>query len=217
MYHYVTDKEFLGNVRSVCADVVNRTVQKINIIEGYSVRMHLIGSGAKNLITQNEKEPIDLDYNIIVDSAPNINDCRAIKETIRKAFNEVLKEEGWGDCSDSTSALRTERRVFRSGNKTEWSIDVGIVAGEFNDGWYRLIHRKTGVVKTDIWVWEKAQKSEGLEDMAGWLKDNGLWGEVRETYLDKKNLHLKHQEEDVHPSFNSYIEAVHEVYYAHKR
>ena len=217
MYHYVEDKEFLGNVRRVCADIVNRTVQKVNVIEGYSVRMHLVGSGAKNLITQNAKEPIDLDYNIVVDSAPNIKDCRAIKETIRKAFNEVLKEEGWGDCSDSTSALRTDTHVSKGGNKTPWSIDLGIVTTGSDGSWYRLIHKKTGVVRTDSWAWEQAQKSNCLEDRVDWLKENGLWAEVRETYLDKKNLHLKRQEEGVHPSFKSYIEAVHEVYYAHKR
>ena len=53
---------------------------------------HLVGSGAKNLETQNEKEPVDLDYNLVViNSSCNINDGKQIKEYIRKKFNITKK------------------------------------------------------------------------------------------------------------------------------
>ena len=44
------------------------------------------------------------------------------------------------------------------------------------------------------------------------LKEYNLWKEVRDTYLDKKNMYLRRQDKN-HPSFNIYIEAVNEVYY----
>ena len=43
------------------------------------------------------------------------------------------------------------------------------------------------------------------------LKAKNLWEEVRQCYLDKKNLYLKRNDNN-HPSFICYIEAVNEVY-----
>ena len=64
---------------------------------------YLVGSGAKNLIMQNERNPIDLDYNLEVVRCEDFRDCRRIKEDVRKAFNSALHEFGWRDCQDSTS------------------------------------------------------------------------------------------------------------------
>ena len=44
------------------------------------------------------------------------------------------------------------------------------------------------------------------------LKENDLWLEVRNTYLEKKNMYL-HRQDCTHPSFIVYIESVNEVYY----
>ena len=38
-----------------------------------------------------------------------------------------------------------------------------------------------------------------------------MWEEVREKYLDKKNMYLK-RNDHYHPSFVCYIEAVNEIY-----
>lgn len=92
MYHYIQNKDFLKRMKSVCSDIINQLVQSINNDSVMRVNAHLVGSGAKNLITQNGREPIDLDYNICIvkNKSININDCRAIKEYIRKQFNRVL-------------------------------------------------------------------------------------------------------------------------------
>ena len=128
MYHYIEDKEFLKRMRSLCADIINQLVQKINREGKMTVEAHLVGSGARNMETQNANQPVDLDYNLWVYKCDDINDCRAIKEYVRKTFNKVLKANGWSDCEDSTSSLTTERRHFTKGNQTEFSIDLAIVA-----------------------------------------------------------------------------------------
>ena len=213
MYHYIEDKVFLKRMRGLCSGIINQLVQRINNDSVMTVEAHLVGSGAKNLETQNGNNPIDLDYNLCVISAKklDINDCRAIKEYIRKQFNVVLNANGWGDCEDSTSALSTERRYFTKGNATEFSIDVAIVA-EGSNQWYRLIHQKTGCVAFDRYYWNEAPRSEGLSARVTKIKEHNLWKEVRDTYLDKKNMYLRRQDNN-HPSFNVYIETVNEVYY----
>ena len=213
MYHWIEDKQFLGRMRALCSDIVNQLVQAVNREGALSVRQHLVGSGAKNLITQNANHPVDLDYNLeIVEAIEyDINDCRGIKEYVRKRFNEVLNRAGWGDCSDSTSALTTERRYFTEGSSTEFSIDICIVCADDGDRLFRLIHQKTGSTWTDRYYWNEVRHSNGLEDRILWLKENGCWNEVREAYLEKKNMYLSRSDHD-HPSFIVYIEAVNEVY-----
>lgn len=212
MYHYIADKDFLKRMKSLCSDIINQLVQSINNDSVMKVEAHLVGSGAKNLITQNANEPIDLDYNLCVVEVFGIdfNDGRAIKEHIRKHFNAVLNNNGWSDCQDSTSALSIELRHFTKGNKTEFGMDLAIVR-ENRYGWERLIHRKTGIVDYDQWYWNEAPNSRDLVDKVCDIKNENLWQEVRELYLDKKNMYLCRGDHN-HPSFIVYIETINEIY-----
>lgn len=212
MYHFIEDKEFLKRMRGLCSNIINELVQLINSEDYLTVEAHLVGSGAKNLETQNAKESIDLDYNLnIISVDGDINECEDIKEYVRKAFNEVLNRNGWSDCQDSTSALTTERRHFTKGNGTEFSIDLAIVSEDNDESWYRLIHEKTGFTNMDRYFWNQGPDSKGLTKKVNSLKKRGLWNDVRECYLNKKNLYLSRRDNN-HPSFNCYIEAVNEIY-----
>lgn len=217
MYHYIEDKDFLKRMKSLCSDIINQLVQSINNDSVMTVETHLVGSGARNLITQNANEPVDLDYNLCVLEVFGIsfNDGRSIKEHIQQHFNSVLKNNGWSDCKDSTSALSTELRHFTKGNKTEFSIDLAVVR-ENNRGWERLIHNKTGIVSLDQWYWNEAPNSSGLKDKVSNIKNENLWLEVRDLYLDKKNMYLRRGDRN-HPSFNVYIETINEIYYKYFR
>lgn len=215
MYHFIKDKDFLKRMRGLCSNIVNQLVQSINNDNELIVEAHLVGSGARNLETQNANEPVDLDYNlnIINSKRKDLNNLseQSIKEYIRKIFNEVLNNNGWGDCQDSTSCLTTERRYFTKGNSTEFSIDLAIVHENPDGTWFRLIHEKTGWVSNDKWYWNEAPHSKDLKKKADKLKSNNHWAEVRDTYLNKKNMYLSRRDYN-HPSFNCYIEAVNEVY-----
>lgn len=217
MYHFIEDKKYLRIIRRECSDAVNRLVTLINNDSVMKVEMHIVGSGAKNLETQNENEPIDLDYNlnIIGIYEVDINDCKSIKEYVRMQFNKALKSKGWKDCQDSTSALTTEKRHITEDNKTLVSIDLAIVVDDGNR-WYRLIHDKTGFVQKDRWFWNEGPSSYYLFERVNLLKETNLWEEVREVYLNKKNFYLSKGTSNEHPSFNCYIEAVNEVYNKYK-
>ena len=101
MYHFIEDKDFLKKLRSTCSNIVNQLVQRINNDSVMTVEAHLVGSGARKLETQNSNEPVDLDYNLnIVETYEfGINDCRNIKEYVRKQFNIILNNNGWSECS----------------------------------------------------------------------------------------------------------------------
>ena len=122
---------------------------------------------------------------------------------------KVLNKNGWGDCQDSTSALTTEKRVFQSGDKISFSIDLAITYRN-KHGWHRLIHRKTGVVASDEYYWNEVPNSMQLEKKVDAIKSRHLWNEVKDTYLDKKNFYLR-RNDDAHPSFIVYIETVNQI------
>ena len=202
MYHWIDDKEFLKRMRGECSNLINELVQYINNEDFLRVEAQLVGSGGRNLITQNADKSIDLDYNLnIIGIDGDINgDAKQIKEYIREAFNIILKRNNWGDCKDSTSALTTERRYFTEGNNTEFSIDLAITYEDNNGSRHRLIHDKTGFTVLDRWYRVQSPNSEQLQRKIVGLKDANLWNDVRETYLKKKNMYLVRNDYN-HPSF----------------
>lgn len=216
MYHYIDDKEFLGKLRKVTSDCVNRLVNLINNEDYLKVKAHLVGSGAHNMVTQNANEPIDLDFNlVIIGINGDINDCKTIKNYIMNKYNEVLNELDWGNCNDSTSALTTKNRYFTDGNQTLWSIDLGIIVQNQDGRWWRLKHHKSGYYQNNEWFWNEGPSTNGLTSKVNNLKSNNLWEEVRECYLEKKNMYLTRNDYN-HPSYVCYIEAVNEVYGRYK-
>lgn len=211
MYHYIEDKEFLGRMKNLCSDLMNQLKQQINNDSVMQVEIHLVGSGAKNLITQNASEPIDLDYNLCILECRGIDNGRDIKEYIRKQFNIVLDNNGWRDCSDSTSVLTTKQQYFKKGNQTKFSIDLAITYEDKYKVWHRLMHEKTGIIDSDTWLWNEMPDSKDLTQKVEKLKNHGYWLEVREVYLKKKNMYLRRHDR-YHPSFIVYIETINEIY-----
>lgn len=214
MYHYIEDKHFLKQMRRDCSDIVNQLVQSINNDGMLSVEMELVGSGARNLITQNGDQPIDLDYNLFITDflALQMNDGKIIKDYVKERFDAVLDRNGWGTSEDSTSALSTKLRHYKTGNRTEFKIDLGIVHNS-PFGMQRLIHQKTEFVQHHRWYWNTVRGTDGFAEKVQAIKDHALWQVVRDRYLEKKNMYLTHNNND-HPSYIVYLETVNEIYSA---
>lgn len=210
MYHWIEDTKFLGMMHRRCAEVVNWLVQDINNDGFMNVKQHLVGSGAKNLILQNENESIDLDYNLEIIRCEDFNNCRKIKDTVMKVFNSFLPDINWGYCKDSTSVITTEKIHFE-GDGSEFSIDIAITCKDQDGNWYRLIHDKSGLNQKG-YKWEQAKDSKDLENRVYILKKHNCWGEVRNTYKYKKNMYLCRYDRNDHSSFNVYIETINEIY-----
>lgn len=192
MYHYVEDKEFLKRAQRVCSNLVAELEEELRE-EGINSQFFLIGSGAKNMVTQNEEESIDFDYNLNILSCDEEN-CKAIKETVRKAFNKVLRENGIRDCEDSTSSLTTKKFCLRGDENIEISIDVGIVTKDNEGNLFRLKHEKALKSNQDKYYWNKGpnldkckEKSLAIKSIPGW------WDSVRERYLELKKPLFKKQ------------------------
>lgn len=198
-------------MRTLCGDIMQDLCHTLKKEYDIGAQFYLVGSGAKNLIMQNESEPIDLDYNLEIVRCEDINDCRVIKECVRKSFNKVLKAYRWADCQDSTSSLTTKKRNLKKGNHAEFSIDVCIVFKDQEGYSYRLIHEKTGLIDYDRYFWNLAPNSKNIRIKAMYIKKSGKWSLLRAEYKKIKNKYLT-LNDYTHPSFICYIEAINNVY-----
>lgn len=183
MFKYVEDKNYLGRVRCLCGEIMQDFCHLLKENYNIGANFYLVGSGARNLITQNASQPIDLDYNL-----------------------QIVR------C---TSSLTTKKFHFKTGNPTEFSMDVCITFSN-DTGVYRLKHEKTGNALYDRYYWNMTPNSEKLREKAAYIKDCGKWSLVRTQYLTRKNqyLHPAYLIFGKRPSFFCYIEAVNAVYSA---
>jgi hypothetical protein len=206
MYAFVEDKAALGAAKSFGNELMMKLASKLEK-KGIEATFFLIGSGARNLVTQNGNKPFDLDYNLkIISSSIALND---LKDEIRSSFNEVLSFYELPDCSDSTSSLSTGYIFGSNRPDAKFSIDVGIISQNKNGKLQRLIHDKK--VSWDRFLWVIALNSEAIDEKAAEIKSAGCWDEVRQDYLQRKNRYLTNNDHE-HPSFICYIETINDIY-----
>ncbi len=214
MYYYVSDKDFLKRAQNYCSSLMKELEKELRKRE-INTQFFLVGSGARNMVTQNEKQPIDFDYNLNILSCDDFDDCRAIKMEVINAFNQVMKRSNLSDVDDSTSSITTKPMYFTNRNDIRFSIDVCIVTRDSEGNWLRLIHEKNGYsFSNHRYYWNTASASKDYLDKARAIKEiPGYWEKVRESYIDIKNKYLR-QNDYNHPSFVCYIEAINNVYNA---
>ena len=211
MYHYLDDKEFVSKMRNLCGDIMQDLCHILKEDYDIGATFYLVGSGARNLIMQNNNESVDLDYNLEIIRCEDFEDCRYIKECVRKSFNKALKVNDLDDCNDSTVPLTTELIYFTEGNDKEFRMDVCITARDEDDNYYRLVHEKTGFALHDRYFWNIAPNSKRINEKVDYIKKCSKWMLVRQQYEKIKNMYLIRNDYN-HPSFVCYVEAVNNVY-----
>ena len=216
MYRYLDDKEFVSKMRNLCGDIMQDLCHILKEDYDIGATFYLVGSGARNLIMQNNNESVDLDYNLEIIRCEDFEDCRYIKECVRKSFNKALKVNDLDDCNDSTVPLTTELIYFTEGNDTEFRMDVCITARDEDDNYYRLVHEKTGFALYDRYFWNIAPNSKRINEKVDYIKKCSKWMLVRQQYEKIKNMYLIRNDYN-HPSFVCYVEAVNNVYNLRKR
>ncbi len=64
MYKYVDDLKIKKD-KKMCRNILDELRKKLKE-KGISSVIMLVGSGEKSVVTQNENEPYDLDYNLVI-------------------------------------------------------------------------------------------------------------------------------------------------------
>ena len=178
MYEYVSDREFLSRIRTEAGEILQDLCHNLKVDHDIGARFFMVGSGARRLITRNANQPVDLDYNLEILRCEDFEDCRYLKECVRKSFDKVLRAHGWWTCQDSTSGLTAKRQLYTITAPVRYAIDVCIVMQD--DGHYhRLNHNKTGGVCNDEYYWYIAPHSRKLKEKADYIPKHGKWERKR--------------------------------------
>ena len=204
MYQFVTDKSQLQELRKACETII-KNVQKSWLKDYFTFQFVLIGSGSNNLITQNgESGEYDLDYNFILqkDKKGLANNPKKIKELFIQAFNEANPGLGFEPAENSTSVI-TSKLVFE--HRLYFSFDVAILC-EGNNGNYLKIRRNK---QNNQYYWNEEKKSCNYQAKIKAIKDAGEWKQLRDKYLQLKNMYLSRQEDIA--SFSVLIQAINEI------
>lgn len=205
MYNYVSNA-IVKPMRSFSADKLNQVKQMLKSEYNLDSNFFLVGSGAKNLVTQNGNEPFDLDWNFeIYNLADPTKNASWLKNTIMDFLNEIMKDTPFRNCQDSTAVI-TSRWITKQGLK--FSFDIAILVLNSNGTFCRMIHNK----HMNRYYWNEVPNSKAVYEKMDYLKEHGWWQNVRSTYLKKKNMYLKRMESMQHPSFNIFVETINEVW-----
>lgn len=89
MYRFANQQD-VKELAKWCEEIIKEV--QIEVKEYFTFSFNLIGSGGKKLVTQNEDESFDLDYNLILqkDKQGLIDYPKKIKDIIRGAFDIIL-------------------------------------------------------------------------------------------------------------------------------
>lgn len=211
MYSYAENKTITKQMRNLSLKLLRELRDKLNYEAGINTQIRIVGSGSHNLVTRNGNKNPDVDYNLLITSSPNY-DGRWVKETVRETFNEVLEENGLRDCQDSKAVLTVTGIPLSNADIKSFSMDLGIVReNDETKKMMRLVHFKTGFIQADQYSWEEIPDSDSVKAKEEAIKKAGCWVEVRDRYLELKNMYLRNMDYD-HLSYVVYIEAINEVY-----
>ncbi len=181
-FRYVTRDE----ARDVRMDLIYLIRDVGNYVRDYfTFQFNFIGSSARNMITYDADSNIgyDFDVNLYVNDPDEEYSPEEIRTKIFEALQAVAPNYGYQKIENSTSVI-TIKMVDYYNSRICHSCDFAVVY-DCEDGQQQYI-RLNKVTNQYQWVY-RGKGYEGQTKKIEWLKQRGLWNEVRDYYLYKKD------------------------------
>lgn len=183
-------------------------------LQYYSFQHRVVGSYKRNMITYDAKSNtgFDLDVNIYPDDPDESLSPKEIKLRFKTSLDKFGCRYGFAPADDSTRVL-TIKAIDYFSRQIYYSIDFAFVFDYRHRGIDRqqYVHfHKNAAIPYYSW----AEQSKGFyrqEDKINWLKKRGLWNELRDDYIDKKN---RNTDPDCH-SRSIFAKAINELCQKH--
>ena len=201
-FRYVSKKE-AAPVKEELLDIIHAVQDCVR--DSFTFQYTFIGSSSRNMITYDAKSNIgfDFDVNFEVNDDEEEFSPKEIRTIIHNALDKVVRKYGYDYCEDSTRVL-TIKKKDRPNSRILHSCDFAIVYN-CEDGRQQYIRFNKD---TQAYTWEYQGKGfEKLPEKIDWLKENDLWNELKDYYIEKKN---KNNNPDKH-SRSLFAESVAEV------
>ena len=168
-----------------------------------------VGSYQRNMITYDSKSNVgfDFDFNIEVNDDDQNYTAKQIKNILQDAFNQVVHQYGYDYPEDSTRVL-TIKKKDRKNSRILHSCDFAIINNYIDEDGYdcqEYIHFNK---KQNSYNWcDQPRGFYMLPEKVEWIKENDLWNEMKQLYLQKKD---DNEDEHVH-SRSIFASAVHQI------
>lgn len=204
MYHfqYVAKKE-LKPAKKQLMELIHKVQDEVR--DSFTFQYKFVGSVQRNMVTWDVKSNagFDFDVNIMVNDDDEKFDAKKIKNILMCAFNKYARKYRYDFCEDSTRVF-TIKVKDRKNFRIRHSCDFAIV-NDYGDNQQQYIRYNK---QKNNYTWEEQTKEfYCLPEKIEFCKDNQLWQEVREIYLDKKNYNMDSNKK----SRSIFAETIHEV------
>ena len=201
-FHYVSKKE-LKPAKKQLMELIHKVQDEVR--DSFTFQYKFVGSVQRNMVTCDVKSNagFDFDVNIMVNDDDKDFEAEEIKNILMCAFNKYARKYGYDSCEDSTRVF-TIKVKDRKNSRIRHSCDFAIVNDYGNNQQEYIRYNK----KRKNYTWEEQTKGfYCLPEKIEFCKDNQLWQEVREIYLDKKNYNMDSNKK----SRSIFAETIHEV------
>lgn len=207
-FEYVPNEE-QEPVRDELLDIIHRLQDEVR--EYFTFQYHFVGSSKRRMITRDRNSNIgfDFDVNIEVNDPDENYEPDEIRNILRKGLDRVTNPYGFSifgyDYTKDSTRVLTIKVKDKAHSRILHSCDFCIVY-ECGDGRQQYIRYNK---KQNSYSWEYQPKGYvELPSKIDWIKEQGLWQQVRKHYLYKKNI-------NDNPNKHSraiFAETVHEVW-----
>lgn len=206
-YEYVP-KEKWQPVRDELYEIIHKLQDEVR--EYFTFQYHFVGSSKRNMITQdrNSNTGSDFDVNIEVNDPDEDYSAEEIRNILRNGLDRVTNPYGRSifgyDYTEDSTRVLTIKVKDKANSRILHSCDFCVV-NECEDGRQQYIRYNK---KQHSYSWEYQPKGYyELPEKIEWIKKNGLWQQVIDVYLDKKNMNADKNKK----SRSIFAETVHQV------
>ena len=211
-FEYVPNNEW-EPIRDELLDIIHQLQDEVR--EYFTFQYHFVGSSKRRMITRDRNSNIgfDFDVNIEVNDPEEEYSAEDIRRILRKGLDKVTNPYGCSifgyDYTEDSTRVLTIKVKDTANSRILHSCDFCIIY-ECGDGRQQYIRYNK---QQNSYTWEYQPKGfMELPAKIDWIKEHGLWQEVRDHYLYMKNMN----ENPNKHSRTIFAETVHEIWQKNK-
>ena len=180
-FEYVSKKEY-GSVKDDLIELIHLVQDEVR--EYFTFRYDFIGSASRNMITRevNGNVGYDFDVNIRVNDPEEHYSAEKLRKILKEGFDKHNSKFNY-DYTEDSSRVLTIKVKDRKNKRVLHSCDFAIVF-DCGDGRQQYVRFNK---QQQSYSWEyQPQGFYQLDERIAAIKEENLWQEVRNVYLDKK-------------------------------
>lgn len=213
MIQYVENPAFLSEIRGVGTHLMQHLSHRLSKEHNMFTTPVCLGTSRKKLITQNDQDPMELDYILRIERWDDLYNCEAIHQAVLNVFQDIVRRHHYGRCVATTNTISTKRIRIQDDEQITFKVNITVCFKKPDGTMNRLMHEKSHFPNPSKYYWVHIPDSQGLKEKADFIKEKNKWEQLLEQYLITKNKYLN-SDDHTHPSFVCYTEAVNHVYHA---